>query len=58
MKVQGSIKAVTVRLPQELWKQLLKAKADGEIKSVHAALIEGAEGLLRYIQTKGKGGRT
>ena len=56
---QEPIKRVTVRLPRELWKRLLRAKADGAIRSVHAALVEGVEGLLQYIQTpKGKRERT
>jgi hypothetical protein len=52
---QDAIKRVTLRIPIALWRRLQMAKARGDILYIHSAAIEGIEGFLAYIETKGKG---
>lgn len=46
------IKRVTVRLPVEMWKGLMDLKTDGRIKSIHQALIDGANDILWIYRPK------
>jgi len=46
------IKAVTVRFPLSIWRELNWAKALGEIGTIQAGVIEGAEGLIRHLKMR------
>ena len=46
------IKRVTIRFPLAIWRELNWAKALGEIGTIQAGVIEGAEGLIRHLKMR------
>jgi len=47
------MRILTVRLPQELWRQLKILKMDGKIKSIQQAVVAGLKIIINEKQSEG-----